>query len=165
MASAQRGCCPWLSREAEPRASSQALCGGSAGSWRHVRQGGRPAGQDAHGAQSLHPPLPSDLWRVYGRNRNGGRSRCWRSRFLGLRGQGVETKKQASCRAVACSGFLGTSQAESPASYPMPKPGLVRGLRRGYWTELHVLDPHVRAGDRGGRSMPRVSGVLQAQDF
>ncbi|XP_023389086.1 uncharacterized protein LOC111742745 [Pteropus vampyrus] len=45
----------------------------------------------------------------------------------------------------------------------MPKPGLARGFQRGYWTERHVLDPHVRAGDRGGRC-PEVSGVLQARN-
>ncbi|XP_024900580.1 uncharacterized protein LOC112477521 isoform X1 [Pteropus alecto] len=96
-----------------------------------------------------------------GAGAGGAGSRAWEDRVVTTT---VETKKQASCRAVAHSGSLRQSQAESPASYPMPKPGLARGFQRGYWTERHVLDPHVRAGDPGGRC-PEVSGVLQARNF
>lgn len=113
MASAQRGSCPWLSREAEPRASSQALCGGSADSWWNVSKGSQPGRQDAHRAQSLHPQLTSDLCRAYGQNWNGRRSRCWRSRFRGLGGQGCHHHcRDEETGFVPCSGLLWLSEKE-----------------------------------------------------
>lgn len=144
------------------RTKSVITSGGSAGSWWSVSKGSQP-GRDAHRARALHPQLTSDLWRAHGHNRNGGRSR-----FLGLGGQGCHHHcRDEETGFVPCSGLLWLSEkvpGPEPRFLPHAQARAGERVLRAYWTELHVLDPHVRAGARGGRC-PEVSGVLQARDF
>lgn len=128
---ALRGSCTRLSREA---ATEGVITSALQGKCRQLgdvsKDGQHKAGQGANRAQSLCPPLTSVLWRAYGQNWNGGRSRCWGGKSYWAWGDRVVTtivqmkKRLASCHAGAYAGFLRQSQARSPLSYSMPTPWL-----------------------------------------